>query len=330
MSEETNSGKRRNLGKDGTKVAVAGAVQKWRRTTGYLITAIRKVIVVKSMCDAVDGKPVGSESIIFTTMCEPGDMQIYQLDRIITVLGTDGVLSLVDSNVCIEILDGRIVGGDITRNKEIIQINQAMQNGKRVKIGQTSLKSKGDHVRALDALTSAWEKMGLNADLAPIDFDRKKLDIKGASTSASMVLGKNAEPSDTQIDESHELPSTKIFVHEQISENDELTPSKWDAQNIVKFVDAVTSHLDAKHYVTERQEIDDVESQINYQDILVSMGLSALPDHVPQNGELVELSRAQLVYVFHREGIVHIKLAKHSAVIKLNDQVCVSCVDPDL
>lgn len=58
----------------------------------------------------------------------------YQVDRIITVLGTEGLLYFIDSNVYVEIREGRIVNGDLSRMKEVIPISYAMSGNRYTKL----------------------------------------------------------------------------------------------------------------------------------------------------------------------------------------------------
>lgn len=98
----------------------------WRRTTSYILESIRKVIIVKTICEVKDNRPIGNESVIFTTIIDPSSAKQYTPDRVIHVAGAVGLLFLIDTNVYLEIKDGSIVNGDITRN----QMDQRILNGK--------------------------------------------------------------------------------------------------------------------------------------------------------------------------------------------------------
>lgn len=301
--------------------------QKWRRVTAYLITAIKKVLIVKTVCDAIDNRPVGSESVIYTVMCDASDMAKFQLDRVITVLGSKGLLYLVDSNVYIEIDDGMIVGGDVTRMKETITINQAMLNGRRIKIGQTSLKMKGDNVKTLDAVISAWNSMGLETSNAPSTFIKKDNANRPVVTDVSNTPDGDSE----DISELDELPSTSLVAPRIISETDELPIVAADGPEDLKlFLSNLRASIDARDYVDEVRRCDEAEYAENKADLLNAFGMKSLPVVLPLSCQIESLSRSELVYVVSDSGIFRIPMKKGSIVVKVTERAFLTCTNPDV
>lgn len=294
----------------------------WRTTTAYLCAEISVGIVVKSFCEMIDNK-ISNEQILFTRTYPLPEALEMSYDRLVIVAGKEGMLHLVDTNIALEITNGEICNGELTRMRENVSITFVIRNGKRVKVGHTSFRPKSTNENTLEALMGMWAQCPESNTFEKYVRDDKNSKMPIPEMPPKAVNNELV----ASIDEASEL-NIVLEQLEIVNEETELVKQIMPKCDLLNLVLAVRTTLDSVNYIDVPMDDDDQDFEENIKELKKVMNVSVFPEVLSEGLNQIMLNTTKLIHVPHERGVFTIT-GRKKIVFDLGNGVYLGASNPN-